>query len=109
MRRIAIVEWEDVQAAKDGHGSWLYKEEFDAWCKEPFIVCSSVSYLTFESEEFVVISQSIFGSDVAESTKIPRANITRMTVVDESDFDKIGLKYVRGIERVQQIAMSGGS
>lgn len=93
--RIAIVEWEDAVAAKDNLGSWLRKDEFDAWCEEPIARPKSVGYLTFECYEFIVISQSVLGDDMAENTKIPRVNIIRMTIIDESDFDKVGLKYVR--------------
>lgn len=93
--RIVIVEWEDAVAAKDNLGSWLHKDEFDVWCEEPVARPKSVGYLTFECDEFIVISQSVLGDDVAESTKIPRINIVEVTVVNESDFDKVGLKYAR--------------
>ena len=94
-RKIAIVEWEDAVAAKDDLGSWLRKDEFDAWCREPLARIKSVGYLTFECDKFIALSQSILGGEVAENTKIPRINIVRMTIIEEKDFDKTGIKYVR--------------
>ena len=93
--KIAIVEWMDTQAAKGELNNWMDKDQFDEWCKRGLLACLSVGYLTFENDVFIVLSQSVLGDDRAENTMIPRINIVRMTIIEEKDFDKTGIKYVR--------------
>jgi hypothetical protein len=79
--KIAIVNWKDTQTVTDGIGSvsWLSKEEFKNWCEEPLIVCQSVGWLTYECDEFIVLTQTEFDGATAESTKIPRNQIVKIT------------------------------
>lgn len=88
---IAIVEWADVQIAKDeSNGSnWMSKEDFESWCAEGIIICKSVGWLTFESDDFIVISQTELNGDVAESTKIPHTSIIKLSIVLHRDKNDI--------------------
>ncbi len=102
-RKIAIVEWEDTQVAKGELSNWMDKDQFDEWCQKGIPVCSSVGYLTFEDNEIIVISQTLFGDDRAENTMIPRVNIVKMAIVYEDDFDGRGWNMCETFSEIQKL------
>jgi hypothetical protein len=78
-----IIEWTDTQTAKM-HDGWLPEADFNEWCNEPLVVCRSIGFLTFENDEFVVISQTLLFGDRSDSTKIPKAIIKSMVTLKEN-------------------------
>lgn len=82
--KIAIVEWADAQMPMRESRSigWLSKDEFKIWCSEDIVICRSAGWLTFENDEFIIISQTELDGDVAESTKIPRSAIRKLGIID---------------------------
>jgi hypothetical protein len=82
---IVMVEWTDAQAAKDGLTNWMTPEEFARWCREGLVICHSVGWLTYDNEDFIIISQTKFQDDLAESTKIPRTSIRNITTLADGE------------------------
>lgn len=81
--KIAIVKWADVQISRDSHyQGWLTEDEFKDWCNEGVIICKSVGFITYEADEFIVISQTIFENDTSESAKIPRSSIVDLCLLE---------------------------
>jgi hypothetical protein len=82
-KKIAIVEWIDPQIITDAPmRGWLSRSEFEKWCEEGLIVCQSIGWLTYEDDAFIVISQTKFDDDLAESIKIPRSSIKELIIKD---------------------------
>lgn len=75
------VQWVDSQTSKENFG-WQLKEDFERWCQEPLVICESVGFLTFENDEFIVITQTTFGGDMSDSSKIPRSAIKEMVFLE---------------------------
>lgn len=76
--RMCVVHWLDSQCYFNG---WETPESFRKWAEQPMVIIASMGFLTYECEEYIVISQSVHleGDNlITDHTKIPRFAIQSM-------------------------------
>lgn len=72
MMKVVHVTWEDPCFASSG---WMTRPDFLAWVKSENSISDSVGILAFESDDYIVLIQSIGVNQVADGIKINRASI----------------------------------
>jgi hypothetical protein len=88
MNNVVIVEWVDSQMHRGADGlvsAWMSNEEFVNWCKEPLVICRSAGFLAFENDDVIVITQTTYDGDMADSTQIPKVAIKTIHNIDVSN------------------------
>lgn len=77
------VKWIDIEAYCDG---WKSKDDklLISWIKEECILCVSVGYLVYESDNHVVLAQTLCDNALGEFIKIPRSVIKSLEFLSPS-------------------------
>lgn len=81
--KVVAVTWVDSQISDAKE--WLSEDEFSAWCDEGLPLCRSVGWLTYENDDFIVLSMTEFDGGLADSMKIPKAAIRSKLDLGEVD------------------------
>lgn len=72
MMKVVHVTWEDPCFASSG---WMTRSDFLAWAKSENSISDSVGIMAFESDDYIVLIQSIGVNQVADGIKINKASI----------------------------------
>jgi len=83
MLKVVHVQWEDPCHAESG---WIPKADFIRWIQEGATPADTVGILAYESDDFVVVIQSIGDGTVADGVKITRSAIKSIQVLAELPF-----------------------
>lgn len=86
MLKVVHVEWEDPCFARSG---WMTQSDFSDWIHAPPAPSDSVGILAYESENYIVLLQSIGKNQVADGLKITRSAIRSIT-----ELGTVGLSLV---------------
>ena len=78
--KIVEVEWIDASASDN---SWTPLEELIS--ENTVACCTTVGYLTKDTEREVQVLQSICGEDGGEVMSIPRGCVTKLNVLSRSE------------------------
>jgi hypothetical protein len=70
--KVVHVIWFDPCHAESG---WMPKDDFIAWIKKGPSQADTVGLLVYESDEFIIVLQSIGNGVVADGVKITRSAI----------------------------------
>ncbi len=72
MLKVVHVQWEDPCFARSG---WMAQSDFLDWLHAPPAPSDSVGILAYETENYIVLLQSIGEGQVADGIKITRSAI----------------------------------
>lgn len=72
MMKVVHVTWEDPCFARSG---WMTQSEFTDWLHAPPAPSDSVGVLAYETDDYIVLLQSIGDGQVADGIKITRSAI----------------------------------
>jgi hypothetical protein len=72
MLKVVHVTWEDPCFAGSG---WMTQDDFYAWVKADAARSDSVGILAYETDQFIVLIQSVGENQVADGIKISRGAI----------------------------------
>jgi len=79
--KIVHVTWKDPAFAQSG---WMTKDEFHEWVDEGLAPGDSVGLLAHESDEMIVLLQTIGKNQVADAVKISRSAIVEIRELGEA-------------------------
>lgn len=80
--KVVHVQWEDPGFSQHG---WLQCGEFAEWAKSGIPRSDSVGLLAYESDNYIVLVQSVGETQVADGLKINRASIKSIQELGETD------------------------
>lgn len=86
-KRIVVIEWDDCE---NGEG-WHSQLAIDDYCQRPLAVISSVGWLLYEGEHWIIIAQSLGEDDpelAGDLLKVPRAMIRKMEILESPNGSK---------------------
>lgn len=86
--KVVHVQWEDPAFAQSG---WMQKPEFEEWVKRGIAQSDSVGLLAYETDDYIVLVQSVGRTQIADCVKINRASVKSVREIGHVDIElKIG-------------------
>ena len=80
--KVVHIKWKDPAFAQSG---WMTKDEFHEWVEKGLAPSDSVGLLAHESDEMIVLLQTVGENQVADAVKISRSAIMELKELGEVD------------------------
>ena len=100
---VVFVKWQDPGFARTG---WLGRDEFEEFVTEPIYETHTIGWLTYESDDYLVVTQNIGHSEAAQTTKILKKAIIARETVAEMEVDSEVLEWLKEISSKKETTTS---
>lgn len=84
--KVVHVIWKDPAHT---HSGWLTKADFNDWLNEGIKPIDSVGMLAHETNDFIVLLQSVGNDNVADAVMISRSAIQEIRVIGEVEIELV--------------------